>query len=59
MVFLWSYCPKCWTKALTCVTRIFKIIFKSPYYYFANKGPSTQSYGFSTSHVWIDAGVGL
>ena len=21
--------------------------------YFANKGPSSQSYGFSSSHVWI------
>ena len=22
-------------------------------HYFANKGPSSQSYGFSTSHVWL------
>ena len=22
-------------------------------YYFANKGPSSKSYGFSGSHVWI------
>ena len=22
-------------------------------HYFANKGPSSQSYGVSTSHVWI------
>ena len=22
-------------------------------HYFANKGPSTQSYGFSSSHVWV------
>ena len=22
-------------------------------HYFANKGPSSQSYGFSSSHVWI------
>ena len=22
-------------------------------YYFANKGPSNQSYGFSSSHVWM------
>ena len=22
-------------------------------HYFANKGPSRQSYGFSNSHVWI------
>ena len=22
-------------------------------HYFANKGPSSQGYGFSTSHVWM------
>ena len=22
-------------------------------YYFANKGPATQGYGFSSSHVWM------
>ena len=27
-------------------------IFKSRHY-FANKGPSSQGYGFSSSHVWI------
>ena len=26
---------------------------KKQRHYFANKGPSTQSYGFSNSHVWI------
>ena len=26
---------------------------KKQRYYFANKGPSRQSYGFSSSHVWI------
>ena len=25
---------------------------KKPRHYFANKGPSSQSYGFSSSHVW-------
>ena len=25
---------------------------KKQRYYFANKGPSSQSYGFSSSHVW-------
>ena len=24
-----------------------------PTHYFANKGPSSQSYGFSSSHVWM------
>ena len=28
-------------------------ILKSRDNYFANKGPSSQSYGFSSSHVWI------
>ena len=28
-------------------------ILKSQRYYFANKGPSSQSYGFSRSHVWV------
>ena len=26
---------------------------KKQRHYFANKGPSSQSYGFSSSHVWI------
>ena len=26
---------------------------KKQRYYFANKGPSSQSYGFSRSHVWM------
>ena len=28
-------------------------ILKKQRHYFANKGPSTQSYGFSNSHVWM------
>ena len=27
-------------------------IFKKQRHYFTNKGPSSQSYGFSSSHVW-------
>ena len=26
---------------------------KKQSHYFANKGPSSQSYGFSSSHVWM------
>ena len=26
---------------------------KKQRYYFANKGPSSQGYGFSNSHVWM------
>ena len=28
-------------------------ILKKQRHYFANKGPSSQSYGFSNSHVWM------
>ena len=28
-------------------------IWKSKRHYFANKGPSSQNYGFSSSHVWM------
>ena len=28
-------------------------ILKSQRHYFADKGPSSQSYGFSSSHVWM------
>ena len=28
-------------------------IFKKQRHYFANKGPSSQGYGFSSSHVWV------
>ena len=31
---------------------IWFILLKSRHY-FANKGPSSQSYGFSSSHVWM------
>ena len=36
-------------KAMT----ILDIILKKQKYYFANKGSSSQSYGFSSSHVWV------
>ena len=28
-------------------------IFKKQKHYFADKGPSSQSYGFSSGHVWM------
>ena len=31
-------------------------IFKSRHY-FVNKGPSSQSYGFSSGHVWMSVGL--
>ena len=36
-------------KAMTNVDTIFKKL----RHYFANKAPSSQSYGFSSSHVWM------
>ena len=30
-------------------------ILKKQWHYFANKGPSSQSYGFSSSHVWCES----
>ena len=36
-------------KAMTNLDRILK----KHRHYFANKGPSSQSYGFSGSHVWM------
>ena len=38
-----------WRKAVTNLDSILK----SRDYYFANKSPSSQSYGFSISHVWM------
>ena len=33
-------------------------IFKKQRRYFADKTPSSQSYGFSSNHVWMDVRVG-
>ena len=35
------------------VTTNLDSILKKQRHYFANKGPSSQSYGFSSSHVWM------
>ena len=34
------------------MTNLDSIVLKSRHY-FANKGPSSQAYGFSSGHVWI------
>ena len=36
-------------KAMT----ILDSVIKKQMHYFANKGPSSQSYGFSSGHVWM------
>ena len=38
-------------KVMTNLDSILKSILKA--YYFANKGPSSQGYGFSCGHVWM------
>ena len=49
---------KCWLEVKRCLvlgrkaTNNLDSILKSRHY-FANKGPSGQNYGFSSSHVWI------
>ena len=37
----------CW------ILSIAKPVFQKQRHYFANKGPSSQGYGFSSSHVWM------
>ena len=37
---------------ILCI-EIYRQHIKKQRHYFANKGPSSQSYGFSTSHVWM------
>ena len=43
-----KWCLLLGRKAMTNLDSILK-----SRYYFANKGPSSQSYGFSSSHVWM------
>ena len=56
---LFSWAPKI-TAALKLKDTPWKKSYEQPRqrikkqrHYFANKGPSSQSYGFSSSHVWI------
>ena len=39
-------------KVMTNVDSLFK-----SRHYFVNKGPSSQGYGFSSSHVWMTVGL--
>ena len=40
-------------KAMTNLDSILKSCHIKKRHYFANKGPSSPSYGFSSSHVWL------
>ena len=42
-------CLLLWRKAMTSLDSILK----KQRHYFADKSPSIQSYGFSSSHVWM------
>ena len=37
----------------TCVLRLTRAFMEEQRHYFPNKGPSSQGYGFSSSHVWM------
>ena len=43
---------RCLLLGKNVMTNLDKLI-KKQRHYFANKGPSIQSYGFSSSHVWM------
>ena len=38
---------------MSCIAGIFLFFFNHLSHYFANKGPSSQGYGFSNGHVWM------
>ena len=39
------------------MTKLDRQNIKKQRHYFVNKGPSSQSYGFSSSHVWMRVGL--
>ena len=39
------------------MTNLDSILKSRDIHYFANKGPSSQGYGFSSSHVWMRVGL--
>jgi len=44
---------RCFTPWKKSYDQLRQHIKKQRHYYFANKGPSSQGYGFSSSHVWV------
>ena len=44
---------RCFLLGSKSITNLDSILKKKQRHYFANKGPSSQSHGFSTSYVWI------
>ena len=43
---------RCWLLGRKAVTKLDRVL-KKQRHYLADKGPYSQSYGFSSSHVWI------
>ena len=44
---------KCLLLGRKVMTNLDSLYIEKQRYYFANKGPSNQGYGFSSSHVWM------
>ena len=44
---------RCLTLGRNAMTNLGSILKSRDIHYFADKGPSSQSYGFSSSHVWM------
>ena len=40
-------------KAVVHVINLIRQHIKKQRHYFANKGPSSQGYGFSSGHIWV------
>ena len=52
----YRWCLQPWRKTLAPWKKIYdqsRQYIKKQRHYFANKGPSSQSYGFSSSHIWM------
>ena len=43
---------RCWLLGRKAVTKLDRVL-KKQRHYLADKGPSSPSYGFSSSHVWM------
>ena len=44
---------RCWLLGRKAITNLDSILKKKQRHYFPDKGPSSQSYGFSSRQVWM------
>ena len=49
----WHDFPDSWYILVYLIHKVLHFNIKKQRHYFANKGPSSQGYGFSSSHVWM------